>query len=54
MNVSSRQQNLCIYELTETVTAYRRNAQLQARVGPSTERGKWTWAPIPNQEAICN
>lgn len=22
--------------------------------GPSTEMGKWTWAPTPNQEAISN
>lgn len=25
-----------------------------SRWGPSTERGKWTQGPVPNQEPICS
>jgi hypothetical protein len=45
----------------EAVAAFIGPAQVQACCDPSTERGKWmsgwgtwTWAPTPNQEAICN
>lgn len=31
-----------------------RLAQVQAKQGSRTERGKWTWAPTTDQEATCN
>lgn len=30
------------------------HAQVQGMGDSSTEEGKWTLAPTPNQEAICN
>lgn len=30
------------------------SAQIRAWWGSGTEKGKWTWSPILNQEAICN
>lgn len=41
-------------KLTEIVSVWTKPAQVQARWGPGTERGKWTWGPTLNQEAICN
>lgn len=31
-----------MFDLTETVTAYRRTAQIQAKYDSSMEKGKWT------------
>lgn len=42
------------YVVWESVVAKIRNAQLQARPGPSTEGGKWTWDPIPNKDAMLS
>lgn len=32
----------------------RQHAQVQAMWDSSAQKGKWTLAPTPNQEAICN
>lgn len=39
---------------SETVAGYTSPAQVQVSLSPNTERGKYTWAPTPNQEHICN
>lgn len=42
------------YELPKTVAAHKGSTQIQGRWCSCTERRKWTWAPTPNQEAMCN
>lgn len=54
--------NLCLSDAvglvlmwTQTVAACTRLTQVQARLGPSTEReGKWTWSSTTNSEAISD
>lgn len=41
-------------ELTETVTAHVKPAQIQAKQNPDLEKGLWTQNPTPKQGAICN
>lgn len=41
------QEDRCMYELTETMAAHAKHAQVPVRQGPKAEQGKKTQAPPP-------
>lgn len=43
-----------IYMNLQAVAGCTGPTQIKVRWGPINERGKWTWAFIPNEESICN
>lgn len=53
-SVFQTQQDWYKYKPTLIVAVRTGPTQVRARQGPSVKSGKWTWASIPEQEAITN